>query len=92
MHIWKKNKKSLRLISLLAAVIIALTLMLPSFAAKTAHTVKVGFFPLGKFQYYDGAGNPAGYNVDYLNKLSQVTHWKYEYVKCANWVGATALL
>lgn len=68
---------------------------LPHARAETAtetQTVRVGFFPLGKFQYYSDAGEPAGYNVDLLNKLAESTHWTYEYVACDNWNEATALL
>ncbi|MDD2970733.1 MAG: response regulator [Lachnospiraceae bacterium] len=48
--------------------------------AATEATVRVGFFPLGQFQYYDKDGKPSGYNVDYLNKIGEMTHWNYEYV------------
>lgn len=38
---------------------------------------------------FDEEGNAIGYNVDYLNEVATISHWKYEYVPCENWVDAT---
>ena len=43
-------------------------------------------------QTNDESGKATGYNIEYLNKISKVTHWKYEYVKCDNWIDATEKL
>ncbi|WP_455964943.1 transporter substrate-binding domain-containing protein, partial [Cloacibacillus porcorum] len=59
---------------------------------RAAEKVRVGFFPLGKFQYIDENGAAAGYNIDYLSKITDITGWEYEFVPCGNWVEATALL
>lgn len=59
---------------------------------RAAEKVRVGFFPLGKFQYIDENGAAAGYNIDYLSKITDITGWEYEFVHCGNWVEATALL
>ncbi|WP_273310238.1 transporter substrate-binding domain-containing protein [Cloacibacillus porcorum] len=59
---------------------------------RAAEKVRVGFFPLGKFQYIDENGTAAGYNIDYLSKITDITGWEYEFVPCGNWVEATALL
>lgn len=61
-------------------------------AENQAQTVKVGIFNLGKFMYFDEDGEAKGYNVDYLNKVAESTHWNYEFVKCNNWVDATEKL
>ena len=55
-------------------------------------TVKVGIFSLGSFMGWDENGEACGYNIDYLNKIAEVTHWKYEYVDCDNWTTATEML
>lgn len=57
-----------------------------------ARTVRVAVFPLGSFQNFDEDGNAYGYNIDYLDKLSQTTHWKYEYVHAENFQDACQLL
>lgn len=42
--------------------------------------VKVGFYHMEGFQYYDEYGELQGYCVDYLNMLASFTGWTYEYV------------
>lgn len=54
--------------------------------------IRIGIFSLGNFQGFDEDGNACGYNVEYLNKLAEMQHWKYEFVPAANWVEATELL
>ncbi|MDD3797434.1 MAG: transporter substrate-binding domain-containing protein, partial [Lachnospiraceae bacterium] len=51
-------------------------------------TVRVAVFPLGQFQYFDAEGEARGYNIDYLAKLGQTTHWNYEYVEAENFQDA----
>jgi len=51
-------------------------------------TVRVAVFPLGQFQYFDENGEAAGYNIEYLEKIAQTTHWKYEYVEAENFQDA----
>lgn len=57
-----------------------------------SNPIRVGIFSLGNFQGYDENGEACGYNVEYLNKVAELTHWKYEYVPVNNWVEATQLL
>ncbi len=89
----RKKKWLRRLIALCLAAVLILPLPVQAVNASAlqneSQTVKVGIFSLGKFMYFDEEGNAAGYNVDYLNKLAEITHWKYEYVPCDNWVDAT---
>ena len=54
--------------------------------------IRVGIFPLGNFQMIDAQGNVSGYNIDYLGKIAENTHWNYEYVICDNWIQATQML
>ncbi|MFR5881159.1 MAG: transporter substrate-binding domain-containing protein [Cloacibacillus evryensis] len=51
-------------------------------------TVKVGFFPSGRFNVYDSSGNMTGYNVDYLAHVARRAGWRVEYVRADNWSAA----
>ena len=57
-----------------------------------ARTIKVGFFEMQGFQYYDKAGNPAGYNVEYLEMVSNFTGWAYDYVPVTSYSEALEML
>lgn len=46
--------------------------------------VKVGFYHMSGFQYYDEYNELQGYCVDYLNMISGFTGWTYEYVSVAD--------
>ena len=78
------------------AVLLAVILFFPGMGyaeeTSTVRTVRVGVFSLGGFQGFDEEGKASGYNIDYLNEVAKKTHWKYEYVKCENWVNATEML
>lgn len=79
--------------SAVLAVILILWLCLPSPVSASSHrTVRVGYFPLGSFQYYDEAGVPQGYNADYLARIAELAGWKLEYVHTADWAEANNLL
>ena len=49
--------------------------------ASEKQIIKVGFYKMNGFQYYDESGNPRGYNVDYLKLIANLTEWEYEYVE-----------
>ncbi len=53
--------------------------------AAAEEKVRIGFFPMSGFHHYDPAGRPAGYGVDYLEKIREYTRWKYEYVRVDSW-------
>lgn len=56
-------------------------------------TVRVGLYEMDGFQYHDEYGGISGYNIDYLNLLSTVTGWEYEYVPVSDFQdGCTKLL
>ena len=62
-------------------MICTMIIPLPVSAAKGEQSdpdqvVKVGIFSLGNFMGWDENGDACGYNVDYLNRIAQVTHWK----------------
>lgn len=52
-----------------------------SVEASEKTTVKVGFYKMSGFQYYDEEGKPQGYNVDYLKLIAHFNEWEYEYVE-----------
>lgn len=49
-----------------------------------ADPIRVGFFPMRGFNQYED-GKPAGYNVDYLEKIANYTRWTYDWVRLKNW-------
>lgn len=59
---------------------------------KEADPIRVGIFSLGNFQGFDENGEAVGYNIEYLEKIAELRHWKYEYVRVENWVEATEYL
>ena len=48
--------------------------------AEKGKVVKVGFYHMAGFQYYDEYAELQGYCIDYLETLASFTGWKYEYV------------
>jgi diguanylate cyclase (GGDEF)-like protein/PAS domain S-box-containing protein len=49
--------------------------------AEDAEVIKVGFYRLDGFVYYDDMGNAAGYYVDYLKSVAMNTGWNYEFIE-----------
>lgn len=86
----KSHRKNLfqRTTAVFVAVMIILTIFPVMTFAVEQRDVRVAIFPLGQFQYFDEEGNARGYNIDYLNKLAQTTHWKFEYVEAENFQDA----
>lgn len=91
-----RNKKLGRGIKRFLAFTIAVFIVfstLPAIVnAKEERTVRIAVFPLGAFQYFNEEGETEGYNIDYLNRIAQVTHWNYEYVEAKNFQDACTLL
>jgi len=80
----------------LAAIILSLAVLLVLTAGGLAdlgqraraaekRTVKVAFFPMEGYNEYDGDGNPAGMDVEYLENLCEYVNWNIEYVECESW-------
>ena len=51
-------------------------------------TVRVGFYVIDGYQYYNDSGEEAGFGVEYLNLISNFTDWKYEYVEVDSYTSA----
>lgn len=87
-------QRRMRVISIIT-IFIAL-LFSPAIVSKAQWSeqdpIRVGIFSLGNFQGYDENGEAYGYNIEYLNKIAELKHWKYEYIKVANWIEATKFL
>ncbi len=60
--------------------------------AAEKRNVKVAFFPMQGYHYYDEEGNFAGMDVEYLEVLCEFTNWNIEYVECASWGEALQFL
>lgn len=54
--------------------------------------VRVGFFPMGGFHEKNADGSYGGMDVEYLDALCSYVDWEMEYVECASWDEALALL
>lgn len=54
--------------------------------------VRVGVLPLQNFCEFDANGEPWGYCIDYLNKISGITGWEYEYVQAEDLTEGIELL
>ena len=74
------KKKNIMMIVLLFALLLGLTV--PAWAqSKTGtKTIRVAYREDADFINKSGSGVYKGYGVEYLNKISQYTGWKYEYV------------
>lgn len=80
-------------ISLMAVLILGLlNLSTAKVHADDAEVIRVGFFEMSRFQYYDEHGNPKGYNVDYLKLISNYTGWEYEFVDVKNFDNGLTML
>ena len=55
-----------------------------SFTADTKRVVKVGVYEMEGFHSHDEQNNLNGYCIDYLNVVSRITGWSYEYVPLAD--------
>ena len=55
-------------------------------------TVRVGVFSLGRFHDFNESGEAVGYDMDYIEKISDYTHWNVEYVSCDSWTDALSKL
>lgn len=87
----KKRRKIITILIIIVTVFVAVP-TISSAKWKESETIQVGIFSLGNFQGFDKNGEVYGYNIEYLNKVAELMHWKYEFVPVANWVEATEYL
>lgn len=89
------KKQCNRIISLLLLVFIFVGgIIFPVKANEDAsdNNIRVGFYLLDGYHYYNSLGEPSGYGVDYLNLVSNYTGWSYEYVEVNTYSDALGML
>ena len=69
--------------SVAAALIAAILLffLTPAIAVGNGNIVKIGFYPMAGLQNVGKDGTLSGYNYDYLQEISKITGWYYEYYR-----------
>lgn len=89
-----KEKTSVVLIAFLFVIIILFFHMslVKAYAEDKGETIKVGVYELKNFHAFDDEGNVTGYDVDYLNRISEITGWKYKYIKADSWAQGMEML
>lgn len=84
----QKRRSIRKLMVVFISMVLFLTVLPVTAFGNEQETVRIAVFPLGSFQYFDEDGNACGYNIDFLNRLAQTTHWNYEYVPAENFQDA----
>lgn len=74
-----------KIIAITFAAIMLVTSAVPYYGttveqAENGKVVKVGFYHMSGFQYYDEYAELQGYCIDYLETLASFTGWEYEYI------------
>lgn len=85
----RRRKKGYGIFALVVAMGLALSIKTQ---AAPDTIVRVGMFPLGQFQNMDEEGKAYGYNIEFLGKISEYTHWKYEYVPADSFTDSLQML
>lgn len=70
---------------LFIALLLADLMPLHTFASEEPETLRVAFYPLEGFFAYDKNGNEVGYGVELLNKISQTSGIRFEYIPAPSW-------
>lgn len=80
------------------SIVLLLTCLLLTFAAtltgmadNTRH-LRVGYYPLPNFHSENDAGEVVGYERDYLDYMTEIHDWSYEYIKADSWEQAVQML
>lgn len=82
-----------RLVSLIMAALLFGGLCFSETAyAEEEEVIRVGFYEMQGFQYYDEYGNISGYNIEYLNMISRINDWTYEFVDVGDFNNGLELL
>ena len=83
MGIKMKNKKNI-IRSVLFGILLMLLPISFVYAKEEEKTIRIGYDANSHF-IRERDGEFYGYGVEYLNKISEYTGWKYEYIKVENW-------
>ena len=77
--------RNFRVLKLLAWVLLCIAQALWSLPSQAAsRTVRTAIFPMGGFHSLEN-GQPAGYDVDYLEQVSRYTGWQVKFVSFDTW-------
>lgn len=93
-----KNNKIKSVLFKTVPFLCLLTLILSGMAAEEVlaaagkRTVRVAFFPMDGYNERGEDGSLTGMDVEYLDALCEYVNWEIEYVECADWDEALALL
>lgn len=80
--------RNFRVLKLLAWVLLCIAQALWSLPSQAAsRTVRTAIFPMGGFHSLEN-GQPAGYDVDYLEQVSRYTGWQVKFVSFDTWHAA----
>ncbi|MDD3338380.1 MAG: response regulator [Lachnospiraceae bacterium] len=77
---------------ILLAVMLTGLFSVPAAAENEPVTLRVAFNPLEGFFEYDKKGHETGYGVDLLNKITQYSGIRFEYVKADTWEETKSML
>lgn len=81
------------LIRILAVLcVICYLIPLPAMAEEEQQIIRVGYYPLENYHAVDETGNMTGYEIEYLNKISEKTGWNYTYLQADSWNHAMEML
>ena len=88
------KKKHLRKViySLLLIVGMVGILISSHSTAAEKRNVKVAFFPMQGYHFWDENGNYTGMDVEYLDVLCEYINWEIQYVPCDSWEEALQML
>lgn len=93
---WCQDEQKKRVRLLYAGVaevfLIVLCLGMGRVSAKEGKTIRVGYYPMENYHWKNEAGNMVGYEVDYLNRIAEITGWNYEYIEADSWNDAMDML
>jgi signal transduction histidine kinase/CheY-like chemotaxis protein/ABC-type amino acid transport substrate-binding protein len=88
-----KNEFRQHCLHAILMILAALFLMAPAAThANEGITLRVAFCPLEGFFEYDANGNETGYGVDILDKITQYSGIRFEYVPAKEWEDTKTML
>lgn len=81
-----------RKICLILAVVLFFACVSSCLATDESVTLKVAFYPLDGFYEYNKDGKEGGFGVELLNKVSELTGLRFEYVSAQSWSQTKTML
>lgn len=79
------KRRAKGMIGCLLCVLLLLTAAVPTMAEDDTAVLRVAFYPLDGFFEYDAAGQPIGYGVELLNKITEYTGIQFAFVAADTW-------